>query len=178
MTPSRDGRRVLLLGALAVLAGGAGLAAAQPAMRGRMMGGGMGGRAWGPMGGPGMGRGVTDMPGYLDALKAQLGITKAEEPAWKDYAETVSGVAGQMQGLHQAMRAQMPQASWAERRQQMEQMFEAHRQAADTVHTAADKLLGSLDPSQRATATAILPGLRGGMMAGPGMSRPIPPSRQ
>ena len=175
MTQANSGRRALVLGALAALAGGIGLAAAQTrgGMMGRgMMGGGaMGGGAWGPMGGRGMGRGVTDMPGYLDALKAQLGITKAEAPAWKEYADTLGGVAAQMQGLHASMAHSMPGATWSERRGFMEQMFAAHRQAADSVEAAAKKLLPALDPGQRETASAILPGLRGGGMMGGKMMR-------
>ncbi len=130
------GRRLVVVGAIAALAGTSGLAVAQPAGPG-MMGGGyggggrgmMGGGAWGPMGGRGMGRGVANMPGYLDALKAQLVITKSEEPAWQEYAETVTGVATQMQGLHQSMAAQMPDATWAQRRELMNQMFGARQEA-------------------------------------------------
>jgi len=173
------GRRLVVVGAIAALAGTSGLALAQPVGPG-MMGGGyggggrgmMGGGAWGPMGGRGMGRGVANMPGYLDALKAQLVITKGEEPAWQEYAETVTGVATQMQGLHQSMAAQMPDATWAQRRELMNQMFGARQEAYGTVHAAAEKLLPALDPQQRDTAAAILPGLRaGGMMGGPGMMR-------
>lgn len=170
MTQVNFGRRALVLGAVAAVAGGIGLAVAQP--RGGMMGRGMmGGGAWGPMGGRGMGRGVTDMPGYLDALKAQLGITKAEAPAWNEYADTVRGVAAQMRGLHEGMAHTMPGATWSERRGFIEQMFTAHRQAADSVHAAAEKLLPTLDPQQRETASAILPGLRGGGMMGGKMMR-------
>jgi hypothetical protein len=166
-------RRLVMVGAIAALAGGTGLALAQPGPG--MMGGGygrgmMGGGAWGPMGGRGMGAGVTNMPGYLDALKAQLVITKSQEPAWHAYADTVGGVATQMQGLRDSMRSQMPQATWAQRREAMNQMFDAHEEAYKTVHEAAEKLLPALDPGQRETAQAILPGLRpGGMMGGRGM---------
>jgi hypothetical protein len=105
---------------------------------------------------------------YLDALKAQLAITPGEEPAWKEYADTVAGVGEQMQGLHQTMFESMGTASWQERRTQMNQMFEARQQAFDTVHEAANKLLPALDPAQLAKARSILPGLafRRGMMGG------------
>ena len=179
MLQRRMGRRLAVIGVLAAAGGLPGLALAQPAGPG-MMGGGygggrrgmMGGGAWGPMGGPGMGRGVTNMPGYLDALKAQLIITKDQEPAWAEYAETVTGVATQMQGLHQSMATEMPNASWAERRKFMNQMFDARQQAAETVHEAAQKLLPALDPHQRDTAEAILPGLRFGGMMGGGVAAP------
>jgi hypothetical protein len=53
----------------------------------------------------------------------------------------------------------MGTASWQERRTQMNQMFEARQQASDTVHEAATKLMSALNPSQKAQARSILPGL-------------------
>ncbi len=135
---------------------GPGMITAQPAVgpgRG-MMGGG-----------PGMMGGYWNTGTYLDGLKSQLGITTKEEPAWKDYADTVSGVGEQMQGLHQTMFESMGTASWQERRNLMNQMFEARQQAYETIHEAATKLLSALDPAQRTQAQSILPGLA----YGPGM---------
>ena len=65
----------------------------------------------------------------------------------------------QMQGLHQTMFESMSTASWQERRNLMNQMFQARQQASDMVHEAATKLLLALDPAQRAKAQSILPGL-------------------
>lgn len=152
------GRR-LFFGTVAIAVLGSDMiAAAQPAVgpgRG-MMGGGpgmMGGR------GPGMMGGYWNTGTYLDALKSQLGITAQEEPAWKEYADTVSGAGVQMQGLHQTMFESMGTASWQERRNMMDQMFKARQQAYDTVHDAATKLLSALDPAQKTKARSILPGL-------------------
>ncbi|HVC63575.1 MAG TPA: Spy/CpxP family protein refolding chaperone [Acetobacteraceae bacterium] len=164
----RSIRRFAVAAVMAVLAGGTGVALGQPGGMG-MMGGSMGGGAWGGLDAH---RGGGDMASYLDALKAQLVITREDEPRWKQYAETVSGAATQMQGLHQAFAAQMPQATWAQRRERMNQMFQARQQAFDTVHAAAEKLLATLDPQQRATAGAILPGLGAGGMMGGGAGRP------
>ena len=110
------GRRFLLTTTFAALASAAVVAVAQPAVG---PGPGMMGA-----GGPGMmGGGSTGMMGgswntgtYLDGLKTQLAITPNEEPAWKEYADTVSGVGEQMQGLHQTMFESMGTASWQERR--------------------------------------------------------------
>jgi hypothetical protein len=138
-------------------------AVAQPAMGpGRGHGGGpgmMGGRGAGMMGRS------WDTKGYLDALKSQLGITVSQEPAWKEYADKVSGVGEQMQGLHQTMFESMGTASWQERRNMMNNMFEGRQQAFDLVHEAANRLLPALDPAQRTKAQATLPGLA----HGPGM---------
>ena len=117
-----------------------------------------------------------DPASYLAALKADLGITPAQEPAWNEYVETVKSVAVQMQGTHQTMYEAMGNASWQERRDMMNRMFETRQQAFDTVHAAADKLLASLDAAQQKKAANRLPGLVGlgrGMMGG---YRPTPRS--
>ncbi len=199
-------RQLVLAGLVVALGGGAGLALAQPSgpMGGPMggagpgagMGAGMGaGRGPGMMGGRGgrmmgarmgMAGGYRNAPAYLADLKAQLGITNDQTPAWQAYAETVSGTATQMQGLHQSMYQSMAGATWAERRERMNVMFQARQQAFETVHAAAEKLLPALSAQQRETAAYILPGLRGpgpmgggmgrGMMGGPGAPAPaIPP---
>ncbi len=194
-------RQLVLAGLVVAVASGAGLALAQPSgpmggpMGGAGPGAGMGaGRGPGMMGGRGgrmmgarmgMGGGYRNAPGYLVDLKAQLGITKEQAPAWQTYAETVSGTATQMQGLHQSMYQSMAGTTWAERRARMNEMFQARQQAFETVHAAAEKLLPALSAQQRETAAYILPGLRGagpmgggmgrGMMGGPGAPPPAAP---
>ena len=147
---------VMLMGS--VVLGSSGLVLAQPMMGGVMHGadaGMMRHHDWSH----------SDLASYLTALKADLGVTPAQEPAWSEYAETVKSVAAQMQGTHQTMYEAMGSASWQERRDMMNRMFEARQQAFNTVHTAAEKLLASLDASQQKKATSWLPGL-----AGPGHS--------
>ncbi len=113
-----------------------------------------------------MGIGFGDPAGYLDALKTNLGITPAQEQAWQGYADTVTGVAAQMQGAHQIMYDAMGTATWQERRDMMNRMFEAREKAFAAVHEAAQILLPSLTPPQRTRAAGMLPGLggRGGAM--------------
>ncbi len=153
-----------------VLVGGSGLALAQPMMGGAMHGpdaGMMRHHDW-SYSGP---------ASYLAALKADLGITPAQEPAWNDYAEAVKGMAAQMQGVHQTMYEAMGSATWQERRDMMNRMFEVRQDAFNTVHSAAEKLLASLDPSQQKKAVGRLPGLVGpgrGMMGGYGPSPRLP----
>ena len=159
---SKIGRR-LLLGT--IVAGSAAIVAvAQPPvgrgpgmMGAGMMGGGMG---------PGMMGDYWNTASYLDGLKTRLGITAGQEPAWKDYSDTVTGVGEQMQALHQTMFEAMGTASWQERRDLMNSMFQSRQQASDSVHQAATKLMAILDPVQKARAQQILPGLayRHGMM--------------
>jgi LTXXQ motif family protein len=143
---------VILMGSVVV--GTSGLVLAQPMMGGARHGpdaGMMRHHDWS----------FSDPASYLAALKADLGVTPAQEPAWNDYAKTVQDVAAQMQGTHQTMYEAMGSASWQERRDMMNRMFDARQQAFNTVHTAAEKLLASLDASQRTKAATRLPGLVG-----------------
>lgn len=127
--------------------------------------------------GPGMGRGprhgmhgwgFADATGYLDALKSRLGVTPAQEAAWKAYADVVIQHANDMRAQHQAMYEAMGTATWDERRAMMNRMFEARRLSYESVQEAAGTLLPALTPRQRAEAVAILPGLapRGPMRRG------------
>lgn len=163
------GRRAMVGAAVASLTAVAGGAVAQP--------GAGAGPGRGPMGGPGPGMmggrggmmgGAWNTGSYLASLKAELNITPNQEAAWKDYADTVSATSEQMQGLHQTMFDAMTTASWQERRDMMNRMFEARQQAFDTVHGAANKLLAVLDPAQKTKAEQTLPGLafRRDMMRG------------
>jgi LTXXQ motif family protein len=158
--------RLMTFGAMLAAIGG-GAVVAQPAAPGGAFMHGPGGMGPGMMGrGPGPWVNGTDAASYLDRLKADLGITTAQEPAWKDYADTVQGVAGQMQGVHQTMYDAMGTASWQERRDMMNRMFQARQQSFDAVHEAAEKLLPALNPAQQAKAARALPGLA---VRGPGM---------
>lgn len=167
-------RKMLLAATFVTASGILAVSVAQPPSGGGpgsgMMGGG-GGPGSGMMGGgggPGMMGGSWNTGSYLDSLKTELGITAKQEPAWKEYADAVSGVGEQMQGLHQTMFDAMGTASWQERRDMMNNMFQARQQAFDTVHAAAEKLLPALDPAQQQKARSTLPGLAygRGMMRG------------
>ena len=143
-------RRLALGLAGAILAGAA---MAQP------MGPGM-------MGDPGFGHGMRDPASYLAGLKTELGITAAQEPAWGEYAGTVQGMATQMRAMHAAMFERMQAATWQERQDMMNGMFASRAEAHRMVAEAAQKLLPTLTPEQRARAATSLPGLTG---PGPGM---------
>jgi hypothetical protein len=151
-----------------------GVAFAQPYPPGYGMGGpgmGMGGPGMG-MGGPGRGMGMgggmlafSDVNGYADALHAQLGITPAQEPAWRDYVGTLKSVSSQIQGVHRTLWEAMGTASWQERRDMLNRAFDTRQAVFNTMQAAAQKLLPALSPAQRNEAGWLLPGLRA---AGPG----------
>lgn len=160
-------RRGLLGVALAGLAVPAALAQPGPGP-----GGGPGMMGGGRMGGGMMGGGW-DPASYLERLKERLAITAAQEPAWAAYADVVNGTAETMRALHQSVYESMGTATWEERRNMMNTMFDARHEAQKNVVEAADKLLGQLDPAQQRQAQQVLPGLgygpRGGRGPGAGM---------
>jgi hypothetical protein len=135
----------------------AGAAMAQPMGPGMQpgFGGGPGGRG----GGPGFGRGMNDPVEYLAALKTELAITPAQDAAWNSYAEVVQTMANQMRAMHANVYEAMQTATWQERRDMMNAMFQSRTEAHRMVQEAAQKLLPNLNPAQRSQAALKLPGL-------------------
>jgi hypothetical protein len=162
-----------------------------PGMRGQMgpgmhrqMGGGMHGQM-----GPGMhgqmGPGMHGSPGQaqfdparLDTLRTELGITAAQESAWTKYAKTVQDAATTMKTTREGVdRDAVSKMTPADRFAFVSKMREQGQKQFDTVKTAADELLATLDDPQTAKAQQTLPGLafgRGpmrGAMGGPQQHR-------
>ena len=187
-------KKVLLIGAIAttaVLAGGWALAQSPGHGPGGMGPGGMQGMH-GQMGpgmhgqmGPGMhgqmGPGMHGGPGFtqfdparIDTQKTELGITAAQEPAWTKYAKAVQDAATTMKTTREdinpdAVSKMTPQDRFAF----VSKMREQGQKQSETVTTAANELLATLDDTQKAKARDILPGLASfgpgmrGAMAGP-----------
>jgi hypothetical protein len=142
-----------------------------PGMRGQM-GPGMRGQI-----GPGMhgGSGLTQFdPAQIDTLKAELGITAAQEPAWSKYSKAVQDAASAMKSTREDVDPEVVgKMSPAERFALVSKMREQGQKQFETVKTAADELLATLDETQKAKAGDILPGLGSfgpgmrGAMAGP-----------
>jgi hypothetical protein len=170
-------KKVLLVGAIAtaaVLAGG--WALAQTAGHGP---GGMGPGMHAQMGpgmhgqmGPGMqahmGPGAMHAgPGHafadlarLDALKAELGITAAQEPAWTKYAKTIQDAATTMKTTHESINPDaVSKLTPQERLAFVSKIREQGQKQFETVKSAADELLATLNDAQKAKAETSLPGL-------------------
>ncbi len=109
-------------------------------------------------------------PARIDALKAELAITAAQEPAWTKYAEALQVSAARMKtaresvdtGVVSKMTPADRFAFVTKRREQGQTQF-------GTVKAAADELLATLGATQKAKAGDILPGLAFGpdQMRGP-----------
>lgn len=182
-------KRTLLIGAAGVLFVG-GLALAQPFGHGfgpPFMNGGPGG-GWGPgMMGPGMmgrmgpgrmrgGPGFTQAdPAQLDALKKEIGITAAQEPAWAKYSKTLQDAAASMKSAWESANADKTQQDHYAFATKMREQAQKNQ---DAVTAAAKELFGGLTDAQKPKAQESLPGLafgpgpmRGAFRGGPGFQR-------
>ncbi|HET7154218.1 MAG TPA: Spy/CpxP family protein refolding chaperone [Hyphomicrobiaceae bacterium] len=122
--------------------------------------------------GPGMMHGDSGQtsadPARIGALKAELAITAAQEPAWAKYADAVQDAAASMETARKSVDPDVvskmtPADRFAfvtKRREQRQTQFGA-------VKAAAEELLATLDATQKAKATDVLPGLA----LGPGQMR-------
>lgn len=173
-------KKVLLIGGIAaasILAGGWALAqSAGPGsggfgpggmmgMRGQMgpgMHGQMGPGMLGQMG-PGMhgGPGFTQLdPARLATLKTELGITAAQEPAWTKYTEAVQDAATAMKTAREGINPDaVSKLSPQDRFAAMTKIHEQGQKQFETVKTAANELLATLNDTQKTKAQTSLPGL-------------------
>lgn len=148
-----------------------------PGMHGQMggmhgqMGAGMHGQMGGMRGqmGPG-GSGLTQFdPARIETLKTELGITAAQEPAWTKYATAIQDAAATMKTTRESVDPEsVSKLSPADRFAFVTKMREQGQKQFETVQTAANELLTTLDDAQKAKARDTLPGLAS---SGPGNTR-------
>jgi hypothetical protein len=114
--------------------------------------------------GPGMmhgraGLGLAD-PAQLETLKTELKITPAQEQAWSKYAKAVQDAAATMKTTREGVDPEaVSKMTPADRYAFVSKMREQGQKQFGTVKAAADELLATLDTTQKAKATEILPGL-------------------
>jgi hypothetical protein len=114
--------------------------------------------------GPGMmhgraGLGFAD-PAQLETLKSELRITPAQEQAWSKYARAVQDAAATMKTTRESVDPEaVSKMTPADRYAFVSKMREQGQKQFGTVKAAADELLATLDATQKAKATDILPGL-------------------
>lgn len=129
-----------------------------PGMRGQM----------GPdtRGGPGL---AQFDPAQIETLKTALGITAAQEPAWNKYAKAVQDAATTKRTTREGVdRDAVSRMNPQDRFAFVTKMREQGQKQFDTVQTAANELLATLDDAQKAKASEILPGIAS---FGPGATR-------
>ena len=139
-----------------------------------MMGGAMGPavkhQMHGGAGGMAMMRGGMGMPfehveGRIAFLKAEIGITEAQQPAWDALAAALRRSAEAMRSMHQRMAERMQPAAepWPDRIEGMAGMMAARADALKAVEQAARPLYDALTDEQRGKADALFAGPMGMM---------------
>jgi uncharacterized small protein (DUF1192 family) len=133
----------------------------QPMMR--MMQGMHERMAQGEMGGQmGMMR-LDHIEGRIAVLKAELGITEAQQPQWNAFADALRAQAGKMQPMHaQMMQGGMPQ-TWPDRLTFMEHMLSAGLDAVKAMEEPVRALYAVLSPEQQNKANELVGHRMGGM---------------
>jgi len=135
---------------------------------GQGMGCGMGG--CGMMGGM-MGQ-QTGQPGMMGNriafIKAELGITDAQKPAWDEFEKAMRAHFAQMQEMRQTMMSRMKGMMSGENPKPMPvtellstriAMMESHLAEMKTVQAAIEKLYAALNADQKAKADQIVSGM-------------------
>ena len=126
-------------------------------MHGQMGSGGPGQTGAGTHGGPGL---AQFDPAQIETLKTTLGITPAQELAWTKYARAVQEAAATMRTTREGVdRDAVSKMSPQDRFAFVTKMREQGQKQFETVQTAANELLATLDEAQKAKASDTLPGL-------------------
>lgn len=99
------------------------------------------------------------LDGQLAFAHTEIGITSAQEPAWKAYADAVHARSDQMISTHQSMMGAMWQGGLAfnEAYDLHIKVMEAHLDAMKASRDTALKLYSTLTPEQQKKASWVLP---------------------
>ena len=101
--------------------------------------------------------------GHIAFLKAELGITDAQQPQWSAFADALQTQALNMRTMHeQMMKGGMP-TTWPERLAHQEQMLSARLAAVKAIQAPARALYSVLSPEQEKKADELLGGPMGMM---------------
>jgi LTXXQ motif family protein len=136
--------------------------------RGMMgMGGGMMGCGMGGMMGQ-RGNMAAHIDGRIAFIKAELGITDAQKPAWDEFESAMRAHFAQMQEMRQTMMSRMQGMMSGENAKPMPvtemlstriAMMESHLAEMKSMQSAVEKLYASLDAKQKEKANQIVSGM-------------------
>jgi hypothetical protein len=144
---------------------------AQPGAAGGGMGAMMGAGPMGMMGGNAMGMMSQMMAperieGRIAFLKAELGITEAQQPLWNGFAEALRAATRDMMGGKQQMMTSMKGETASNLMQRLdghERMLVAHLESLRRMKAALTPLYAALNDAQKRTADQLL--MPGAMMS-------------
>ena len=101
--------------------------------------------------------------GRIAFLRAELGITDAQQPQWNAFAEALRTQASTMRTMHaQMMQGGMP-INWLDRLTRHERMLSARLDAMKAIEGPARALYGVLSPEQQSKADNLMSRPMGGM---------------
>jgi hypothetical protein len=135
------------------------------------MGQGMGGGMMAGMMGR-HGNMMAHVDGRIAFIKAELGITDAQKPAWDEFEKAMRAHFSQMQEMHKTMMSKMQGKMSGENPKPMPvtemlatriAMMESHLAEMKTMQAAVEKLYSTLDAKQKEKADQMVSGM-GGMM--------------
>ena len=94
--------------------------------------------------------------GRIAFLKAELGITPAQEPQWNAFADALRANAKKMQERRQAMMGKEMPTTWPDRMMLHERMLQARLDALKTIEGPAKALYEALSPEQQKKADELM----------------------
>lgn len=127
------------------------------------MGGGMGGMMMGQRGNM-----TAHIDGRIAFIKAELGITEAQKPAWDEFEKAMRAHFSQMQTMRQSMMSKMKGMMQGEDQKPMPapemlstriSMMESHLAEMKTMQAAVEKLYAALDAKQKEKADQLVMGM-------------------
>ncbi len=94
--------------------------------------------------------------GHIAFLKAELGITTAQEQQWNAFADTLRANAKTMQEQRRAMMEKGMPTTWPDRIMLHERMLEARLRAVKAIEGPAKALYEALSPEQQKKADELM----------------------
>jgi hypothetical protein len=115
--------------------------------------------------GPGMMQMVPGkhIEGRLAFLRAEIGITEAQAPAWNGFADAVRKSAKDRGASMPMMHARESKADWLESTERHEKMMAAHLESLRAIRAAAQPLFAALSDDQKRIANELMAGPMGPM---------------
>jgi hypothetical protein len=96
------------------------------------------------------------IPGPIAVLKAELAITEAQTPMWKQYEDAVRSQTSAMQGMRQEMMKAMQSGTVADRMKTRIAMMEGMLTSMKAQSTAIENLYKGLTDEQKKKADQLL----------------------
>lgn len=139
-------------------------APAAPGMMMPMMGGGMMPMMHQMMGGGMMGMMLKHTDGYFAFLKAELGITDAQNAVWTAYKEQLTALIKRHRDAMAMMQgSEAGSRDWIERLTDSEARLSEHLEMMKKIRPAATALYAALSAEQKTKADALMPSMPGAM---------------